>query len=86
MVLLVKNPPANVGDIRDEDSIPGSGRSPGRSYGNPLQYSCLENPMNRGSGQATIHRVTERKSWSRLKRVSIRLQCYDEKNAWRKGF
>jgi len=45
---MVKNPPANAGDIRDMGSIPGSGRSPGRGNSNPLQYSCLENPMDRG--------------------------------------
>ena len=47
MVLVVKNSPANVGDIRDAGSIPGLGRSPGGGNGNPLQYSCLENPMDR---------------------------------------
>ena len=53
VVLVVKNPPANTGDIRDAGSIPGSGRSPGEGNGNPLQYSCLENPMDRGAWQAT---------------------------------
>ena len=48
-VLLVKNPSANAGDVRDAVSIPGSGRSPGGGHGNPLQYSCLENPMDRGA-------------------------------------
>ena len=48
MVLVVKNPPANAGDIRDIGSIPGSARSPGGGNGNPLQYSCLENPMKKG--------------------------------------
>ena len=47
MALVVKNPPVNAGDIRDAGSIPGLGRSPGRAHGNPLQYSCLENPMDR---------------------------------------
>ena len=47
MVLVVKNPLANAGDIRDAGSIPGSGRSPGGEHGSPLQYSCLENPMDR---------------------------------------
>jgi len=47
MVLVVKNPPANAGDIRDVGSIPGLGISPREGNGNPLQYSCLENPMNR---------------------------------------
>ena len=59
MALLVKNPPANTGDLRDEGSIPGSGRSPGGGNGNPLQYSCLENPMDRGAWWATVHGVTE---------------------------
>ena len=47
VVLVVKNLPANTGDLRDTGSIPGSGRSPGGGYGNPLQYSCLENPTDR---------------------------------------
>ena len=46
VALVVKNPPANAGDVRDAGSIPGSGRSPGKENGNPLQYSCLENPMD----------------------------------------
>ena len=46
---VVKNPPANAGDAGDADSIPGSGRSPGVGNGNPLQYSCLGNPMDRGA-------------------------------------
>ena len=50
VVLVVKNPPANAGDIRDVGLIPGSGRSPGGEHGNPLQHSCLENPMDRGEG------------------------------------
>ena len=50
---MVKNRPANAGDIRDVGLIPGSGRSPGGRHGNPLQYSCLENPMDRGAWQAT---------------------------------
>ena len=53
--LVVKNLPANAGDIRDEGSIPGSRRSPGEGNGNPLQYSCLEIPMDRGAGWATVH-------------------------------
>ena len=54
MVLVVKNLPANAGDVRDSGSIPGSGRSPGGGHDNPLQYSCLENPMDRGAWWATI--------------------------------
>ena len=50
--LVVKNLTANAGDIRDTDMIPGSGRSPGGGHGNPLQYSCLENPFDRGAWQA----------------------------------
>ena len=56
---VVKNPPASAGDAGDLGSIPGSGRSPGEGNGNPLQYSCLENPMDRGAWQATVHRVTK---------------------------
>ena len=62
MALLVKNPPASVGDIRDMSSIPGSGRSPEEGHGNPLQYSCLENYKNRGDWRATVHSVA--KSWT----------------------
>ena len=53
MVLVVKNPPANAGDIRDAGSIPESERCPGEGHGNQLQYSCLENPMDREARQAT---------------------------------
>ena len=56
---MVKNSPADAGDIRDVSSIPGSGRSPGGGHGNPLQYSCLENPMDRGAWWATDHRISE---------------------------
>ena len=59
VALVVKNPPANAGDTRDASLIPGSGRSPGGGHGNPLQYSCLENPMNRGAWQAAVHGVTK---------------------------
>ena len=50
MALVVKNPPTNAGDIRDTSSIPGSGRSPVGGHGNPLQYSCLENPRTEEPG------------------------------------
>ena len=66
-----KNPPANAGDARDVGSTPGSGRSPGREHGNPLQYSCLENPMNRGAWRATVHGVTH--SQTRLKWLSTHI-------------
>ena len=49
VALVVKNPPANAGHVRNSGSIPESGRSPGRGHGKPLQYSCLENPMDRGA-------------------------------------
>ena len=56
---MVKNPPANAGGVRDADSIPGSGRSPGGGHGNPLQYSFLENPMDRGAWWAMVHSVAK---------------------------
>ena len=62
VVLKVKNLPANAGDVRDVGLIPESGRSPGGGHGNPLQYSCLGNPMDRGDWRATVHRFT--KSWT----------------------
>ena len=68
VVLVVKDLSANVGDVRDVGSIPGLGRSPGEGHGNPLQYSCLKNPMDRGAWRATVHRVTQ--SQTRLKRLS----------------
>jgi len=57
VVLVVKNLPANAGDISDAGSIPGLGRSPGEGNGNPLQYSCLENSMDRRAWWATVHGV-----------------------------
>ena len=57
MALVVKNLPAKEGEVIDVGSIPGSGRFPGGGHGNPLQYSGLENPMDRGVWQATVHRV-----------------------------
>ena len=58
-VLVVKNPPATAGHIKGTGLIPGSGRSPGREHGNPVQYFCLENPMARGGWQATVHGVAK---------------------------
>ena len=66
---MVKNPPANAGDIRDVGLISGSGRSPGGECSNPLQYSCLENPTDRGDWWATIHR--DAKNRTGLKRLSM---------------
>ena len=65
MVPVAKNWPANAGDIRDMGSVPGLGRLPGGGHDNLLQYSCLENPMDRGAWWATVHRVA--KSWTPLK-------------------
>ena len=68
VVLVIKNLPATSEDVRDMGSIPGSGRSPGGKHCNPLQYSYLENPMDRGAWGATVHRVA--KSRTQLKRLS----------------
>ena len=59
VALVVKNLPANAGDIRDAGLIPGPGRSPGEGNGNPLQYSYLENPMDRGAWRAIVHSVAK---------------------------
>jgi len=59
VALVIKNPPANVGDVRDVGSSPWLGRYPGEEHCNPLQYSCLRNPMDRGTWRATVHGVTE---------------------------
>ena len=67
--LVVKNPSVREGDIRDVGSVPGLGRSPGEGNGDPLQYSCLENPMDRGAWWAMVHRVA--KSWTQLKQLSM---------------
>ena len=66
--MVKKKMPVNAGDLRDTGSIPGSRRSPGGGHDNPLQYSCLENAMNRGAWQATIHRVA--KNQTQLKQLS----------------
>ena len=68
VVLVVKNLPANAGEESDMGLIPGLGRFPGVGNGNPLQYSCLENSMDRGAWQATVHRLT--KSQTQLKQLS----------------
>ena len=68
---VVKNLPANAGDAGNASSIPGLGRSPGGGNGNSLQYSCLENPMDRGAWQATVHEVA--KSRTSLKQLSMHI-------------
>ena len=60
---VVKNPPANVGDTGDTGAIPGLGRSPGEGNGNPLQYYCLGNTMDRGAWWATVHGVPKSLTW-----------------------
>ena len=74
MVLVVKNLPANAGDL---GSIPGSGKSPGGGLGNPLQYSCLENPMDRGAWQATVHGVAQSQT-----QLSAHEQINDRTGSW----
>ena len=64
VMLVVKNPPANAGDLRDAGSTPGPGRFSGEGNCDPLQYSCLEDPMDRGAWWATVHGIA--KSWTRL--------------------
>ena len=71
VVLVVKNSPAKAGDIRNVSLIPGLGTFPGKGNGNPLQYSCLENPMDRGAWWATVHGTA--KSRTRLKWLSMHI-------------
>jgi len=69
VALVIKNPLANAGDAREAGSVPGLGRSPGGGHGNPLQYCCPENPVDRGAWRAIVSRVS--KSWTGLKQLSI---------------
>ena len=73
-MLVVTNPPANAGDIRDVSSTPELGGSPGGGHGNPLQCSCLENPMDRGAWWVEVLRVT--KSWTWLNWLSTHKFCH----------
>ena len=75
MALAVKNPPANAEDIRDMGLIPGLGRSPGGEHGNPLQYSCLENPMDRGAWRAIVH--VGAKNRTPLKQLSMHAYTHE---------
>ena len=70
MALVVKNRPANAGDVRDTGMILGLGGSLGGAHGNPLQYSRLENSTDRGAWRATVHGVSQ--SWTRLKQLCVR--------------
>ena len=68
---MVKKLPANAGHVGDTGSIPEWGRSPGGGHGNPFQYSCLENPMDREAWQAMVHGI--KKSWTQQKQLSIHI-------------
>ena len=89
MVSVVKNLPADAGDVRDTGSGPGSGRSPGGEHGSPLQYSCLENPVDTGAWWATVRRVV--KSQTQVKRLSTRARYtmsrlhYLQDDLWQDG-
>ena len=74
----VKNPSANARDIRDEGWMPGLGRSPGGGNGNPLQYSCLENSMDRGVWWITVHGVA--KSQTRLRQLRMHATLYSKES------
>ena len=74
---MVKSLPASAGDIRDVCSIPGVGRSPGAGNGHPLQYSCLENPVDRGVWRAEVLRVAKSRTGHRVTRIG-----YMEKERW----
>ena len=80
VLLVVKNSPANAGDIRDTGLIPGLGRSPRGGFSNPLQFSCLENPTNRGAWLATVHGVA--KSWTQLKWLSMQKSSWVNLQLW----
>ena len=74
---MIKNTPANAGDLRSANSISGSGRFPGKGNGNLLQYFCLENLMDRGAWWVTVHMVA--KSWTRLKSLLMKVKVESEK-------
>ena len=80
VVLGIKNPHAKAGDVRDASSIPGLGTALGGGHANPLQYSCLENSMDRRAWQTTVHRVT--KSWTLLKRLSMHALSLVQEFEW----
>ena len=74
VVLVVRTLLASIGDLKDASSIPELGRSPGEGHGNPLQYSCLENPMDRGAWRAAVRRVA--KSQTRLKLLNLHVHSH----------
>ena len=81
MELVVKNPPASTGDIKGTDSIPGSERSPGEGNGCPLQYSCLENSMDRGVWWATVHETAKRQPWLKRDRAWAHSECFQQEGS-----
>ena len=83
---MVKNPTTKAEDVRDAGSVPGSGRSPGREHGNPLQYSCLENPMDRGGWQATVHRVTKSRTGPKRLSTQHTVSFYSKETKIQKGY
>ena len=83
VVLMVQSLHANAGDITDMGSTPGSGRSPGGGHGNPPQYCCPENPMDRGAWKAMIHRVSKSQTWLKQLNTYISyLSLYPQPRAW----
>ena len=76
VALVVKNQSANARDVRDTGLISGLGRSSGRGHDNPLQYSCLENAMDRGAWWATVHRVAQ--SWTQQKRFNMHVKTFKQ--------
>ena len=72
---MIKNPPANAGDVRDKGLIPRWGRVPGVGNGNPLQYSCLKNSVDRGAWQATVHGVAELETTKRLEHARAHMHA-----------
>ena len=84
MALVVRNPPTNVGDVRDTSLVPGSERSPRGGHGNPLQYFCLKNPTDRGAWQAMVHGVT--KSWAQLEQFSMQARTHTQSILFKGAF
>ena len=82
VVLVVKNPPASAGDVRDVGSIPESGRSPGGGHGNPLQYSWLGNLMDRGTWRAIVHGVARVRHDLATKLLLLQIREWDHKEGW----
>ena len=78
VALVVKNLPANAGDITDSGLIPGSGGSPGGGHGNLFQYLCLENSMDRGAWQATVYSIA--KSQTQVKELSMHIKAFSTLN------